>query len=109
TMQQDVPVGGGSLGLDDRRFDADGHVGNLRGSGRWVVGRLMGGDEDRYPVVVVAVPASGKVERTTSDEDGSGGHQLVEDLAAGAGRPERPRVVAAAVGQPGVQPLSVET
>jgi hypothetical protein len=41
----------------------------------------MDGHKDRHPVVVVAVPASGEVEGAAADEDGAGGHQLVEHLA----------------------------
>ena len=106
-VQHHVAITRRGLGLGDGRFDAVGHVRDRRRAGRWVLGRLMGWDEDRHSIVMITVPVPGDVEGPTANEDRAGGDELVEHWATRAVGPVRARI-AAAVGEPGVQPLSVD-
>ena len=64
-------------------------------------------DVDRHPVVVVATPAAGGLERAAPGDHGPGRHELVVDLAVHPGQPRDGRLEVAALGageDPLVQP-----
>ena len=55
------------------------HIGDIADAARRrVVRDVVGQDEDRYAVVVVALPAASMLVGTAAGKDGVGGQQLVE-------------------------------
>jgi hypothetical protein len=85
-MDQHVLPVGGFPGLNHRPFD----IGDV--VDQWVLivvtlGPVARENEDGHAVMVVPAPAASDVEGSAADDDRSGGHQLVEDLAASSRRP----------------------
>ena len=62
------------------------HVGVEAGGPWWhvVLGDVVGEHEDRDAVMMVAVPATGELERAAAGDDRAGGHALRVHLAVGA-------------------------
>ncbi len=83
-VDQHVPVARGLLGPSHRTRDVA-QVGDQRPLPQ-IGGVVAGEDEDRRAVVVVAAPATGRLEGPPTGDDRAGGHQLVHDLAVDAAR-----------------------
>ena len=81
-MDHDRPVPGGRAGLTGAVLD----VGDESRVARWHVPvvHLVGEDEDRHAVVMVALPAPGEFEGPTAGDDRAGRQRLAVHLAAGA-------------------------
>jgi hypothetical protein len=98
TVHEDVAIAGGRFGLVHAGGDAVGDVVDLleRVLGGWLVGR----NEDRHAVVMVAAPVAGEVPGPLAGDHRAGGQRLVKhDLAIGVAGSERldaARVAAAA-------------
>jgi hypothetical protein len=82
-VDQDVLVTCSLLGLSHRTDDVV-HVGNQRKLERQAGGLSPGEDEDRHAIMMVAAPASGRLEGSPAGDDGTCGHELIDDLAVDA-------------------------
>lgn len=79
-MDHDRPVPGGGASLTGAFLDAGDET---RVAGRHVpVIHLMGEDEDRHAVVMVALPAPGEFEGPSAGDHRAGRQRLAVDLAA---------------------------
>src|SRR2546428_701137 len=106
-VDEHVLVAGSVLGISDCGIKVA-HIVHGRPFGRPRGCRVAAEDVDGYAVVVVASPALGGVEGPTSGDHGTGGHELVDDLAVDASLSPNGflRVVPNALEDPLVQPLA---